>query len=202
MKNTSVVEYLSRTTSIVFDKTGTLTRGEFGVTDVIPLSEVSEEDVLRLAASLESRSEHSLARGVVNGAKDRSIDLLEVESFDSIPGTGVQGEVGGRSLKVTSPGYLERLGIEIEDRRIQEAEEDGKTVVFLLEDEQPIGALALGDSVRAESKEAVSRLKSISLVRPPSRRMNNAWRAIHSGLNQHQASAARCQRWPGLAGSG
>lgn len=149
--------------AVVFDKTGTLTRGEFGVTDVIPLSEVSEEDVLRLAASLESWSEHSLARGVVNGAKDRSIDLLEAESFDSIPGTGVQGEVGGRSLKVTSPGYLERLGIEIEDRRIQEAEEDGKTVVFLLEDEQPIGALALGDSVRAESKEAVSRLKSMGL---------------------------------------
>jgi Cu2+-exporting ATPase len=149
--------------AVVFDKTGTLTRGEFGVTDVIPLSEVSEEDVLRLAASLESRSEHSIARGVVKGAKDRGIDLLEVGSFDSIPGKGVQGEVGGRSLKVASPGYLERLGIELEDQRVQEAKEDGKTVVFLLEDEQPMGALALGDSVRAESKEAIERLKSMGL---------------------------------------
>jgi len=149
--------------AVVFDKTGTLTRGEFGVTDVILLSEVSEEDVLRLAASLESRSEHSIARGVVKGAKDRGIDLLEVKSFDSMPGKGVQGEVDGRSLKVASPGYLERLGIELEDRWVQEAKEDGKTVVFLLEDEQPIGALALGDSVRAESKEAIERLKSMGL---------------------------------------
>ncbi|MGC9515420.1 copper-translocating P-type ATPase, partial [Methanocrinis sp.] len=149
--------------AVVFDKTGTLTRGEFGVTDVIPLAEAGEEEVLRLAASLESRSEHSIARGVVGSAKDRGIDPLEVESFDSIPGKGVKGVIGGRSLKVVSPGYLEENGIELDDRRSEEAKEGGKTVVFLLKDELPIGALALGDALRTESKEAVSRLKSMGV---------------------------------------
>ncbi len=149
--------------AVVFDKTGTLTRGEFGVTDVIPLSEMDEEEVLRLAATLESRSEHSIARGVVKSAEERGIDPLEVESFDSIPGKGVLGEVGGRSLKVVSPGYLEEGGIQLDDRRAEEAKEGGKTVVFLLEDERPLGALALGDALRPESKEAVERLKSMGI---------------------------------------
>lgn len=149
--------------AVVFDKTGTLTKGEFGVTDLILLSEIGEEEVLRLAASLESRSEHSIARGVVRSAKDRGIDPLEVESFDSIPGKGVQGMVSGKRLKVVSPGHLEEAGIELDDERVRAAEEGGKTVVFLLEDERPLGALALGDSVRPESKEAVERLKSMGV---------------------------------------
>jgi len=149
--------------AVVFDKTGTLTRGEFGVAEVISLSDLGEEEVLRLAASLESRSEHSIGAGVVKGAKEREIEPLEVEDFDSIPGKGVQGVVGARSLKVVSPGYLEEGGIKLDDRRTQEAKKCGKTVVFLLEDERPVGALALGDSVRPESKEAVERLKSMGL---------------------------------------
>ncbi|HPE64417.1 MAG TPA: HAD-IC family P-type ATPase, partial [Methanothrix sp.] len=111
----------------------------------------------------ESRSEHSIGSGVVKGAKEREIEPLGVEDFDSIPGKGVQGVVGARSLKVVSPGYLEEGGIKLDDRRTQEAKKGGKTVVFLLEDERPVGALALGDSVRPESKEAVERLKSMGL---------------------------------------
>jgi Cu2+-exporting ATPase len=149
--------------AVVFDKTGTLTLGEFGVADVIPLAEIGEEEVLRLAASLEERSEHSIARGVVKGAKDRGIDPSGVESFDSMPGKGVSGVVDGRRLKVASPGYLEESGIELDDERVRAAKEGGKTVVFLLEDETPLGALALGDSVRPESKEAVERLKSMGM---------------------------------------
>ncbi|HPR67277.1 MAG TPA: heavy metal translocating P-type ATPase, partial [Methanothrix sp.] len=160
--------------AVVFDKTGTLTRGEFGVTDVIALAGVgeegeereaveAEEEVLRLAASLEANSEHSIARGVVKGAEDRGISIASVGEFQSMPGKGVSGVVDGKRLKVTSPGYLEELGIELDDERVRAAKEGGKTVVFLLEGETPIGALALGDSVRPESKEAVKRLKSMGM---------------------------------------
>ena len=157
--------------AVVFDKTGTLTRGEFGVTEVIPLvgvGEVGKEgeaemEVLRLAASLEASSEHSIARGVVKGAEDRGISTAPADEFQSMPGKGVLGVVDGRRLKVVSPGYLEEAGIELDDERVRAAEEGGKTVVFLLEDETPLGALALGDSVRPESKEAVERLKSMGL---------------------------------------
>ncbi len=157
--------------AVVFDKTGTLTRGEFGVTEVIPLvgvGEVGKEgeaemEVLRLAASLEASSEHSIARGVVKGAEDRGISTAPADEFQSMPGMGVLGVVDGRRLKVVSPGYLEEAGIELDDERVRAAEEGGKTVVFLLEDETPLGALALGDSVRPESKEAVERLKSMGL---------------------------------------
>ena len=157
--------------AVVFDKTGTLTRGEFGVTEVIPLvgvGEVGKEgeaemEVLRLAASLEASSEHSIARGVVKGAEDRGISTAPADEFQSMPGKGVLGVVDGRRLKVVSPGYLEGAGIELDDERVRAAEEGGKTVVFLLEDETPLGALALGDSVRPESKEAVERLKSMGV---------------------------------------
>lgn len=157
--------------AVVFDKTGTLTRGEFGVTEVIPLVGVgevgkegeAEKEVLRLAASLEASSEHSIARGVVKGAEDRGISTAPADEFQSMPGKGVLGVVDGRRLKVVSPGYLEEAGIELDDERVRAAEEGGKTVVFLLEDETPLGALALGDSVRPESKEAVERLKSMGL---------------------------------------
>ena len=157
--------------AVVFDKTGTLTRGEFGVTEVIPLVGVgevgkvgeAEMEVLRLAASLEASSEHSIARGVVKGAEDRGISTAPADEFQSMPGKGVLGVVDGRRLKVVSPGYLEEAGIELDDERVRAAEEGGKTVVFLLEDETPLGALALGDSVRPESKEAVERLKSMGV---------------------------------------
>jgi len=149
--------------AVVFDKTGTLTRGEFGVTDVIALAGVGEKDVLRLAASLEAKSEHPIARGVVKSAEEEGIFPDPADEFQSMAGKGVSGTVDGRRLLVTSPGYLEEAGIRLDDGRVQAAKEGGKTVVVLLEDEKPIGALALGDSVRPESKEAVKRLKSMGI---------------------------------------
>ena len=95
--------------AVVFDKTDTLTEGRFGVTDVISF-ENSSEDVLRLAASLESNLEHPIARGIVESVVKRGIKLLPVENFTALPGRGV---VAGRKLKVVSPGYLVENGIEL-----------------------------------------------------------------------------------------
>ncbi len=149
--------------AIVFDKTGTLTRGTFGVTDILPLGQLSESEVVAMAAALETNSEHPIARGIVKSAEDRHLDLLPPEKFHAIPGKGIEAVVAGRNLKVVSPGYLKENRIEVSDQRIETITRQGKTVVFLLEDDRPAGVIALADIIREESKEAVSRLKAMGI---------------------------------------
>nr|WP_209683319.1 heavy metal translocating P-type ATPase [Methanohalophilus levihalophilus] len=149
--------------AIVFDKTGTLTEGKFGVTDIVPLADTDIDEILKLSASMESNSEHPIALGVVNSAKEQNFELVKIEDFNSIPGKGVEGSVQGRKLKVVSPGYLKENGIEIKNEQVEKIEQQGKTVVFLLEDDRPLGALGLADIIRKESKEAIEKLKSMDI---------------------------------------
>jgi Cu2+-exporting ATPase len=116
-----------------------------------------------LAASLEASSEHPIAAGILESAKERGLEILPVEEFSSIPGKGVEGIVEGKKFLVVSPGYLEEKGIVLKEEKIEEIEEQGKTVVFLLEGEKVLGALALADIVRKESREAISKLKSMGI---------------------------------------
>ncbi len=166
--------------AVIFDKTGTLTEGRFGVTDIISFSdedsrtndEINDEKVLMLAASLESISEHPIARGILESAREKGIKPVPVESFSSIPGKGIEGVIEGKKYYVVSPGYLEEAGINLKgrksedekiDEKIEEIKAQGKTVVFLLEGERVLGALALADIVRKESKEAISKLKEMGI---------------------------------------
>lgn len=151
--------------TIVFDKTGTLTRGEFGVTDTLIFdADLSEEKLLHLAAGVEQRSEHPLAEGVLNTVRERGIDVPEVSGFRSITGRGVEGLVDGVRIRILSPGGLEGEGIAVaESERIDELGSQGKTVVFVLRDDELIGALALADVIRKESREAVKQLHNMSV---------------------------------------
>jgi P-type Cu2+ transporter len=149
--------------AVVFDKTGTLTEGRFGVTDVLALAEVDELMVLTLAASLEANSEHPIATGIINSLKEKALEPLHVHEFKSIPGKGIEGLVQGKKLGVVSPGYLHESGIEPKDERVEKLAQQGKTVVLLLEENRPIGAIALADIIRVESKEAIEKLKSLSI---------------------------------------
>ncbi len=147
--------------AVVFDKTGTLTMGSFGVTDVIPLEGgMSEDDVVRMAAAVESRSEHSIARGVAAEAEARGLRPAEPEDFRALPGKGAAARLDGREVFVVSPGYLQENGISVDDPRLNELGEQGKTVIYLLLGTRPAGALALDDMVRAESLEAVRQLEA------------------------------------------
>ncbi len=147
--------------AVVFDKTGTLTRGSFGVTDVVSFdADLDDEKILELAAAVESRSEHSIARGIVEEAKKRDIETKDVEDFKAIPGKGAEASVGGRRVAVVSPGYLEEQGISTAGAQdIEEVSERGKTIVYVLSDGEPIGAVALADVIREESREAVESLE-------------------------------------------
>jgi Cu2+-exporting ATPase len=149
--------------TVVFDKTGTLTEGRFGVTGVIPLDDKGEDEVLRLAASLESRSEHPIAQGIVEEARQREIDYPDPEDFEAIAGKGARAKIEGRDVRVVSPGYLEENGIEVRSDRLEELAKEGKTVVYVLVGEEPEGAVALADIIREESREAVSGLKGMGV---------------------------------------
>jgi len=150
--------------AVVFDKTGTLTEGRFGVSDVVLLStDVSEELLLEMAAAVESRSEHPIARSVVDEANRRGLKLAEAEDFKALPGKGAQATVNGRRVLVVSPGYLIEQGVTIDDPRVEEIAGQGKTVIYVLTDGKPAGAIAMGDVVRSESREAVTRLKEMGV---------------------------------------
>ena len=163
IRERSAFERARNLQAVVFDKTGTLTEGRFGVTDIIPLSSKDENEVLSLAASLESRSEHPIALGIVQKAQERNLPLKEVTDFKAITGRGIEGKVEGKIVKVVSPGYLKENNIEINDERVEKVFKQGKTVVFVLEDNQIIGAIALADIVRKESREAIKKLKEMGL---------------------------------------
>ncbi|HIE37113.1 TPA: heavy metal translocating P-type ATPase, partial [Candidatus Geothermarchaeota archaeon] len=149
--------------AIVFDKTGTLTKGVFGVTDVISFNRLSSEDILRYAASIEIHSEHPIAKGIVKRAEELGIDLVKVDGFRSIPGKGVEGVVGDTVVRVVSPGYLIENGYEKYIEKVDKLTSMGKTVVYLIYDEEVVGAIALGDIIRDESREAIPKLKKLGL---------------------------------------
>jgi Cu2+-exporting ATPase len=146
--------------AIVFDKTGTLTEGRFGVTDIVSLDGTAEAELLRLAASLESHSEHPIAAGIVRSAQERGVTYPAPADFTAIPGKGAQARVDGSVIQVVSPGFLRERGREVRDARVQAVAAQGKTVVFVLRDDAVAGAIALADVIRPESREALARLKA------------------------------------------
>jgi P-type Cu2+ transporter len=149
--------------AVVFDKTGTLTEGRFGVTDILPLAAPGETDILRLAAAIESRSEHPIAAGIVRAAGERGITLPTPAEVSAIPGKGARGKVEGAEVSVVSPGYLSTLGLGARDPRIVRWAEEGKTVVYVVRDGVVLGAVALADVIRAESRTALARLKRMGV---------------------------------------
>lgn len=149
--------------AVVFDKTGTLTAGRFGVTDVVPLGTLPEEEVLRLAAAVESQSQHPIATGVVRAAADRGLALPAPTGFSSIPGKGATGSVEGRAVKVVSPRYLAERGLSAADGRVDALVAQGKTVVYVLVEDRVEGAIALADLIRPESQQALGALKGMRI---------------------------------------
>lgn len=149
--------------AVIFDKTGTLTEGRFGVSEVIPLADLSSDEVLGWAAALESQSEHPIARGVVRSAEERGLALKPVRGFRNLTGEGTEALFDEQEVRVVSPGYLRRREITIENAEVDRAAEQGKTVVFVLLGDAVIGAIALADIVRKESRDAVARLKEMGI---------------------------------------
>jgi Cu2+-exporting ATPase len=163
IRRRNAFETARRLNAIVFDKTGTLTEGRFGVTGVAAASGDSEEAVLRLAAAVESHSQHPIAQGVVRSAGERGIAIPPVSDFVAITGKGAQGRVENHEILVVSPAYLEEQGIQANSAAVGRIAGKGRTIVHVLEGGTPLGAIALADVIRAESKEAVRRLHALGI---------------------------------------
>jgi len=187
IRNRVAFEAARNIQAIIFDKTGTLTEGKFGVTDTVVLDgELSEQELLRYAASVEAHSEHPIAQGIVASSDGN----LPVQEFQAITGKGAQGKVNGKEVKVVSPGYLREQGIEIADERIENLSSQGKTVVFVLVDGTVQGAVALADIIRKESKQAIGKLKGMgiqTMMLTGDNRQVAKWVAEEIGLDEYFA---------------
>lgn len=149
--------------AVVFDKTGTLTEGRFGVTDVVSIGEMDQNEILRLAAGLERQSEHPIATGIVQEAARKKIEIPNPRSFRAMPGKGADAEVDGKNVKVVSPGYLQDVGIQLQNEEVLQLRTQAKTVVFVLVGDRLKGVIALADVIRKESRAALEQLHGMGI---------------------------------------
>ncbi len=161
IRNRTAFEESRKITAMVFDKTGTLTRGSFGVTRYRSVQDgLADDELLRLAASLEQGSEHPIAVGIVQRHQQHGQALYEVQDIQAITGKGIRGRVDGREVMVVSPGWLRENDMEAPtDAWTSEAE----TVVFVIVDGQLAGYIALADEIRPESPKAIEAFRQMGI---------------------------------------
>ncbi len=152
---------------VALDKTGTITKGEPVVTDIIPLGAASENEVLRLAVSLEAKSEHPLAKAIVACASAKQIEVVETQDFTAVAGNGISAAVAGKKYFAGNRNYIEEnlkaaLGAEVREK-IDALAESGKTPVLLADETEVLGIIALADTIKDDSAKAISELKHMGL---------------------------------------
>ena len=165
IRNGEALESASKLKTVVLDKTGTLTKGRPELTDVLPLGGFGEEELLRLAAVADRRSEHPLAEAIVRGARARGVEFGEPERFEAVPGHGAQATVEGRAVLVGNRKLLERGGVpfgEFEQTAARLSDE-GKTPMFVAVGRTPAGVVAVADTLKDDSVEAVKALRSMGI---------------------------------------
>ncbi len=162
IRDRAAFENARKLNSVVFDKTGTLTEGEFGITDVYEIG-IAENELLSIAYSVESNSEHPIAKGIVKEGKKLNFQLKEVKDYQNITGQGLKASVDNRNIMIVSPGYLRRENISFDEKIYEKLAEEGKTVIFVLEEKTLIGFIALTDIIRETSKEAIDTLKNMNV---------------------------------------
>jgi Cu2+-exporting ATPase len=157
IKNRTAFENARKITTVVFDKTGTLTVGKFEVSKIVSFQQgMDEREIIRIAAALEQNSEHPIATGILQKAKDLGLTTAAANNFNAITGKGVEGMVGNKKVLVVSPGYLAEHNIALPTGF---AANDTETVVFIIVDNVLSGSIALSDEIRPESIEAIETLK-------------------------------------------
>ncbi|QLD90128.1 cation-translocating P-type ATPase [Natronomonas salina] len=188
IKGGNYLEAMGEVDAVAIDKTGTLTRGELAVTDVVPADGVDERELLRYGAGIERRSEHPIAAAVLARADEAGVDdLPEPTSFESLTGRGIRGEIDGETVYAGKPSLFEELGYDLSRARrtdggavpeaaeagagafdgdtLEDLEQAGKTVVLVGTESRLLGAIAIADEVRPDSRRAVERLRELGVQR-------------------------------------
>ena len=164
VKSADALEAAKAIDVVAFDKTGTLTVGRPRVTDYLSCAGIGEDEVLRLLAGAELRSEHPLAAAVVEAARERGLSVAEPESFEALPGEGVHARVDGRDVWIGTPDLARARGFaELGDGMVSHHQAAGKTVLVGTIDGEPGAVLAVADVVKASAKEALAEVKRMGL---------------------------------------
>ncbi|MFZ3301965.1 MAG: heavy metal translocating P-type ATPase [Microgenomates group bacterium] len=185
IKGGEPLESASKINTIVFDKTGTITKGKPEVTDIEELGDLDEDEILTIAASLEKQSEHPLAEAIVNYAEKEKVRLSEVTNFEAIVGYGVKGKIGKVEYFLGNRKLMiDKLNLSIDkfDRKLERLEDQGKTAMILASKKEILGIVAVADTVKETSKEAVEMLKKNGI---------EVW--MITGDNQRTANAIAMQ---------
>ncbi|WP_018131871.1 heavy metal translocating P-type ATPase [Effusibacillus pohliae] len=165
IKGAEHLESAHRLTTVVLDKTGTITKGEPEVTDVVSVGKYSENELLQLAATAERGSEHPLGEAIVKKAKERGLETGDVSRFHAIPGHGIEAEVNGRKILIGNKKLMREQNVAIAPwiDRMEELESQGKTAMLMAVDGQLEGIVAVADSVKDTSAQAIRQLKKMDI---------------------------------------
>jgi P-type Cu+ transporter len=166
IKNAEALETFQKVDTLVVDKTGTLTEGKPRLVALLPASGISEDELLRTAASLEEPSEHPLARAIVDAARERGLQPAKAGNFDSVTGSGVVGRVEGREVLIGKSALLDSRGVSGADALQKQAAEwqgEGRTVVFVGIGKQAAGLLAVADPIKTETAGAIEALHRLGV---------------------------------------
>lgn len=166
IRDGEAVQTMKDITAIVLDKTGTITKGEPEVTDIISAQDYSQEEVLRLAASAEKSSEHPLGAAIYQRAQEEELQLEEVEDFNAVVGRGIKAVCDGKNLLVGNQKLMEEEDIDISSFRdkVVALEEEAKTAMLVAYEGQAIGVIAVADTLKEDSVEAIAALKEMGLT--------------------------------------
>ena len=163
IKSAESLELMHRVQTVVLDKTGTVTQGLPKVTDILCAEGVTAEDLLCVAASAEQPSEHPLARAIIDEAKERRVPLCAVSDFTAVPGGGVQAQLDGTAIYAGNERFMTLTGVNTGALRhaAEKLAQEGKTPLFFAEEERLLGVIAVADTVKSDSTEAIARLQAL-----------------------------------------
>ena len=162
-KSAEALEALHKVGAVVLDKTGTVTEGRPSVTDVVPAEGVTEKGLVKLAAALESKSEHPLAEAIVAYARDRGVVPRAVEGFEALPGRGVKAREGENAIAAGNARFMAELGVDVPSELCERLAGEGKTPLFFAKNGALVGTVAVADTVKPTSRRAVETFKALGL---------------------------------------
>ncbi|MGH9953724.1 MAG: heavy metal translocating P-type ATPase, partial [Nitrososphaeraceae archaeon] len=165
-KGGEYLEIANKVKTIVFDKTGTLTKGKPSVTDIIDMSQMGKNEILRLAAIAESGSEHPLGQAVVNYAKEKGISVTNPDSFEAVSGHGLKAKYADHTILIGNRKLMDENNIHLTsaiDSKLKDLENQGKTAVLIAIDNKLMGIIGIADTIKENAKEAIDALKSMGI---------------------------------------
>ena len=161
IKNSESLENAHKVKTVVFDKTGTLTNGKLSVNKIYNYSNLSNEEIIQIVASIENKSEHPIARGIVDYAKNKNIELLEAKDFKNISGYGIYAKLNENEYYIGNTKLMKEQNIDIEEKLKdeEELEKDGNSILFVSENSKVIALIGVKDTIRENVKEVTRKLK-------------------------------------------